>query len=172
MRMTLSGLLVLLLAANAAMSQGIKKKETSPPTRRAEVKADFSNLENRWGLKLKSFTVDSLDPSAPESPEGNILPQGRFTYVLEFQRDVVNYEFDALQKAFSEPLKRLRHVFLDEENIAINAIVSYDLRFQGEVSGVKGEVFRITIDFGHDRETLKVDPRGIRQAKKLVVRPG
>jgi hypothetical protein len=59
----------------------------------------------------------------------------------------------------------VRHIFLDQDQIAINPFVVFSYRIQGEISGVKGEAIRMVVDIEYDAEIMLLN------AKKLVVRP-
>jgi hypothetical protein len=168
MRAPLAALLLLILASAEAMSQDGKKKDDAPRTERKAIKTDFTRLEY-LGLKARSFVVQITDQP---TPAGDSRLQGRIIYELEFEKDVVNYDLDALQKIMAPQSKRLRHLFFDEGNVAINSYFQekYSYGIMGEVSGVKGEAFRVIVEFNsHPPEIINA----IRQhGVKLVVRPG
>ena len=158
MRATFAALLITFLAAHSALCQD----SPQPQSRPALVKADLSYFINS-GLKLKSFTLEFAEQRAMD---GTIVPVGRISYVLEFDRDVANYDLEALQKNLAPQNRRLHHIFFDDENVAINAGQVYDHRLFGEVSGIAGEAVRVVVEF-------LVDPKApVQQARKLVVRPG
>ena len=54
--------------------------------------------------------------------------------------------------------------FIDDDNVAINAYRVYEHRVFGEVSGVKGEAFRILVEFVVEPDVP------VQRATKLVVR--
>ncbi|MBM3995073.1 MAG: hypothetical protein FJ303_13105 [Planctomycetes bacterium] len=125
-------------------------------------KTDFSFFAS-WGLKLKSLSLEFADK---DFPDGRSITVGKLTYVLEFDRTVELYDLDYLQRQFAPQTFRLRHLFFDKDNVAINANRLFEYKLQGDVSGVKGEGFRVIVEF-------VVDPQAsVLQAKKLVVRAG
>jgi hypothetical protein len=134
------------------------------------IQSDLSYFEGAWGMKKVAFTAE-LFRTEDRKPIGKVVPMGRITYTLAFDRDIRNYDLDALQRLFVLTEGKLRHAFFDADNIAINSIVPIGYLIQGEVSGVKGDAVRITIDFGHDMEVMRTDPRGIDRARKFTVRP-
>jgi hypothetical protein len=155
MRALLAGLLLMFLAATAAQGQDAPRKSVP-------IKADFSFFEDNWGLRVKSF---SLDLFQVKTKTGDAMVLGRIIYVLEFEKDVINQDLETIQGIFVDKGRRVRHVFFDQEHIAINPFVVLPYRIQGEISGVKGEAFRILVDMEFDAEAI------ILPAKKLVVRP-
>ena len=68
------------------------------------------------------------------------------------------------------PDGKLRHVFFDQDNVAINGMATFGYLIHGEISGVKGDVIRVIVEFGQDLEIMKLDPHGIQQARKVAVR--
>jgi hypothetical protein len=165
----LAGLLIVCLASTLALSQE-PPKGAPPPTIPFAIVDDLSYFDNVWGLKKRDFAAELWQPSERKLIGNRILTAGRFVYVLEFSKDIQNYDLDALQKVFFFPEGRVRHVFFDQDNVAINGMATYGYLVQGEVSGVKGDVVRVIVEFGHDLEIMKLDPRGIQQARKLAAR--
>jgi len=155
----LSGLFVVLLATippNQDAGAGGPRKFY-----RAAIDADLSYWENAWGFKKKSVSVELTENA----------DLARVVYVIEFGKDVRNYDLDALQKLFFVPGVQVRHVFFDEDNIAINAVVPTGYLIQGDISGVTGDALRVTIEFRVDPRIFDRDPRGLQNAKKLAIRP-
>ena len=155
MRASLAGLLVVFLSANGALGQDAQKKSVP-------IKADFSFFEDNWGLKAKAF---SLELAQVKSKTGEEMVFGRISYVLEFDKDVINQDLETIQGIFGDKSRRVRHVFFDQDHIATNPFMALPYRIQGEISGVRGEAFRIIVDMEFDAEAI------ILPAKKLVVRP-
>jgi len=173
MRATLAGLLILCLASTVALSQQPEKIAPPPPALPPIpflIVDDLSYFENVWGLKKKDFAAEAWPDSQRKLINNRILTAGRFAYVLEFSKDIHNYDLDTLRNYLFFPEGKIRHVFFDADNVAINAMVTHAYLVQGEVSGVKGDVIRVFVEFGHDIEILKTDARGIVQAKKVSAR--
>lgn len=169
---------VLAVSSLPAGQEDKKKSEGLPPPQLPQppqpmpiaLEDDLSYFENVWGLKKRFFGAE-LWPVADRKLLGNrILGAGRFAYVLEFTRDIHNYDLEALQKVLFLPDGKLRHVFFDADNIAINSMATFGYQIHGEVSGVKGDVIRVIVEFGMDLDIIKLDPRNIQQARKMVVR--
>ncbi|MBI1832264.1 MAG: hypothetical protein HYR84_12545 [Planctomycetes bacterium] len=156
-----------ILLAGVAAAASVQAEAPTSRTESAQAgaglsKTDFSYFAS-WGLKLKSLSLEFADK---DLPDGRAITIGKLIYVLEFDKDVVLYDLDALQRQLSPQTLKLRHLFFDKDNVAINANRIYEHKLQGDVSGVKGEGFRIIVDF-------VVDPQAsVLQAKKLVVRAG
>jgi hypothetical protein len=163
MRTLIIGITFTLLAVPCARGQ-------DAPLPSLAIQSDLSYLENAWGMKKLAFTAELFRPE-DRKPIGKVVPMGRITYTMAFDRDIRNYDLDALHRLFTPQEGKLRHLFFDANNIAINSIVPIGYLIQGELSGVKGDAVRVTIDFGHDMEILRNDPRGIDMARKLAVRP-
>jgi hypothetical protein len=155
MRAILAGLLLLFLTANWGLGQDAPKKSVA-------IKADFSFYEDNWGLRVKTFSLDLVQV---KTKTGDPIVIGRITYLLEFDKDVINQDLESIQAIFVDKGRRVRHIFLDQDHIAINPFVVLPYRIQGEISGVRGEAFRIIVDMEFDAEAI------ILPAKKLVVRP-
>jgi hypothetical protein len=156
---TILALLVLMLSSNAATSQPAKKGEPVPPPA-GQIKTDFTYFEY-WCLSLKSYSLDVVEQKLPD---GRIINLARLTYVLEFQNDVPFLQLEPLQRNMRPDYKKLRHLFFDHENVALNGGQFLSYQLQGEVSGKIGESFRVTAEFLDD-------PRAsILNTKKLVVR--
>jgi len=155
MRAILAGLLVVFLSANGALGQDVQKRSVP-------IKSDFSFFEDNWGLKAKAFSLELLQV---KSKTGDAIVLGRITYLLEFDKDVINQDLETIQSIFVDKGRRVRHIFFDQDHIAINPFVVLPYRIQGEISGVRGEAFRIIVDMEFDAEAI------ILPAKKLVVRP-
>jgi hypothetical protein len=172
MRASLAGLLIVCLASTLALSQEPQKGDPPPPPIPFPIPDDLSYFENVWGLKKKDFAAEAWHDSQRKLVNNRILTAGRFVYVLEFTRDIHNYDLDTLKAFLFFPDNKIRHVFFDADNVAINSMVTYGYLVQGEVSGVKGDSLRVVVDFGHDLEIMKADPRGIVQARKLAARRG
>lgn len=169
MRASLAGLLIVCAASTLALSQEPDKGTPQSPIPFAIID-DFSYFDNVWGLKKKDFAAE-LWPESQRKVIGNrILPAGRFVYVLEFSKDIHNYDLDTLRSLFFFPEGKIRHVFFDADNLAINGMTTFGYQLQGELSGVKGDVVRVVVEFGHDLEIMRIDPRGIQQARKLAAR--
>jgi hypothetical protein len=156
MRAILAGLLAVFLAANGALGQDVQKKSVP-------IKADFSFFEDNWGLRVKAFALEQVQQ---KTPAGDTIVIGRITYVLEFEKDAISYDLDAIQNLFADKNRPMRHIFFDKDQIAIEPFFTHRYLIQGEISGVKGEAFRIIVDIVPDAETT------LKLAKKLVVRPG
>ena len=176
MRTKLAGLCILCLASAFAVSQEPQKKgeqlppPVPPPPIPIALEDDLSYFENVWGLKKKYFEA-VLWPDSEKKLLGNrVVTAGRFVYWLEFTRDIQNYDLDSLQRILYLPDARIRHVFFDQDNVAINGMATFGYLIHGEVSGVKGDVIRVIVEFGQDLDIMKVDTRGIQQAKKMAVR--
>jgi hypothetical protein len=171
MRTLIGGLIIVALTAAGAFSQDQAK--TGPlQTTPFLIQDDLSYFANVWGLRKVSFSAERFVPLDRKILGGKIQAQGRLTYILEFDRDIHNYDLEALQRLFVFQDNRLRHVFFDADNIAINSITPIGYLMQGELSGVKGDVIRVTIDFGQDLEIMSIDPRGVDQARKVAARRG
>ena len=124
---------------------------------------DLSYYQNAWGMKVKSTTLDFLDQ---KMPDGSMRSVARISYTLEFGRDIVNYDLDELQRTVvfrkDGEERKIRHIFFDEDNVAF--FVQYAYQFlDGDVSGVKGESFRII---------LELRPDVVQASKRIVARPG
>jgi hypothetical protein len=169
MRAKLAGLLIVCAASTLALSQE-PQKGAPPPTIPIAIDDDLSYYENVWGLKKKLFAAELWPPSERKLINNRILSAGRFVYVLEFSKDIQNYDLEALQKLLFLPDGKIRHVFFDPDNVAINGMATFGYLIHGEISGVKGDVIRVIVEFGHDLEVMKLDPRGIQQARKLSAR--
>jgi hypothetical protein len=160
MRAKIAALLVVALAANTASSQPTKPKEQLPAPVPRLIKTDFAYFEY-LGLRHKSFSLDFFPQKTPN--KGTILI-GRITYLLEFDKNVTNYDLDNLRATLAPQNLRLRHIFFDDDNVAINAYRVYEHRVFGEVSGVKGEAFRILVEFVVEPDVP------VQRGTKLVVR--
>jgi len=161
MRVIFACLVFLSMAAEAALCQSPQSKGDLPPWRSVAVNVDTTYFGYRH-MKLKSLSLQFADPplTAPGAP---VL--GRLVYLLEFERDIWDYDLDSLQKEFIPMNKRLRHIFFDGDNVALNPFRIYDYRIQGEISGIKGEAFRVSVEFPLEPSILVSD------IKKLVIRP-
>lgn len=151
MRALLGGMFLVMLTASGAECQEPKKGERLPPPAR-QISPDFSYFENSLGLRLKSF---NLEVTKQEINRGGSLireMQGRITYVLEFDRDAKLYNFNELQKAFLDPNLKVQHLFFDDDNVALDVNVGYQV--QGIVSGRRGESFRVNAEFGNDGSVM------------------
>jgi hypothetical protein len=126
-------------------------------------KPDLTYFESVWGLKVKSFSAEVLDQKLPD---GGVRAVGRIVYTLEFGMDIANYDLDEFQRLLifrkDGEERKIRHIFFDDDNVAF--YVQYNYQFlEGDVSGVKGESFRIIVE---------MRPDALQQARRMVVRPG
>src|SRR4029078_3896801 len=89
---------------------------------------------------------------------------GRIIYVLEFQHDVPYLQLEPLKRNMAPEMRKMRHLFVDHEGVALNGGRFLDYKLQGEVSGRGGESFRVVAEFLDD-------PRAsILNTKMLIVR--
>jgi PDZ domain len=151
MRATFFGVLIVFVTANWAESQDSKKGNGAPQPTHA-VYPDFSYFEKSLGLCLKSFDIEVSKQKIIRHGKQFQELQGRITYVLEFDRDAQKYNFNELQKAFVDPKKKVEHLFFDKDNIAMNVNVNYQV--EGVVSGLRGESFRVNVEFGSDGSVM------------------
>jgi hypothetical protein len=161
MRANIAALILLPLIVNATLGQAADNKPRPVP-QPPKMKADFSSFE-QWGLQKKSYSIEFAEQVAPD---GGLILLCRINYVLEFEKDVQFYDLENLKLVFFPPNRKIRHIFFGEDNVAINAYRIYEHKLFGEVSGVRGEAFRIVVEFVVDADTP------VQRATKLVVRPG
>jgi hypothetical protein len=146
--------------AGANFGQDAQKKSELVPPPGPQPMLDFSYFDY-WCLYLRSFSINFVDQKLPN---GQVIQVARLTYVLEFTRDVQYLQLEPLMRNYRPENKRMRHLFYDSENVAINGEQFMEYKIQGEISGMQGEAFRVTVEFVDD-------PRfPLRNAKKLVVR--
>ncbi len=121
----------------------------------ADLKVVTDQLEKAFGLKFKSIVV----------ADRTLAPAPEMVLTFEFTKDLPDKK--ALKEAFAatgkKPDKLDKHVLVfhlfDADNVSLTkyGIVSVE----GELSGVKGDAFRVLIYY--DRDALK-------KAKKLEAR--
>jgi hypothetical protein len=155
MRITFGALLVVFLASSGTMGQDAQRQGEFAQAKNGAIIGDFSYYEKVWGIKTVSFKVDG----------GSGLP-AKITYVVEFGKDIIGYDLDELQRTMvfrkDGEERKIRHLIFDENEVAF--FVQYNYRLLvGDVSGVKGERFIVTVD---------IPPEVMPFVKKFVARPG
>jgi hypothetical protein len=127
------------------------------------IAVDFSYFNKAWGLKLKSLTLEK------NGSERDL----KFTF--EFDRDLEPDDLTQLQAGFAQaPLTgpgakaapSIWYHFFDQDNVSMGKVYfdpsKKGSKFEGEITGVRGDAFRVTI------ANVSVNEN----AKKLVARPG
>src|SRR5262249_10869568 len=128
------GAALLLSALCIATADGGAKKE-----KQIDLKCDMGYLEMTYGIKYKSHTVDQTG--------------GKVKLLLEFTKDVENLQ--EMRRALTPPVfsgktveVQLYFHYFDEDNVLIYKIAADKL--EGELSGKKGDAFRLIIPFTGD----------------------
>lgn len=152
-----------LAAALLTISGALAQQLPTPQSKLVTLKGDFTYFEKTWGLKVKGLSAEVVEL---KQPDGGIRLLGTITYLLEFGHDIDGYDLDELQRTVVHrkdgEVRKIRHLFFDENDVAFETQYHYR-SLVGDVSGVKGEAFQVTVDFNE---------RAIRYTKKLVVRTG
>jgi hypothetical protein len=130
------------------------KKENAP-------KMDMSYLQKTWGLECKSQKVEHSSSVDLRYGSGG----WQITFRLEFTRDVNPKEMMREQLTAREPKSSdsaLWFYFFDSENVMIYKTPPN--KIEGEVSGVKGDSFRVSI--------ISLEATMLDKTQKIEVRPG
>lgn len=117
----------------------LQSSPEAPTIPQTKWKSDYT--EKTWGLKLKSV-----------KQARNQLPTV-VSLVFEFTKDLTPEETIAVQKAFGKNAKMgesLECCFFDEDGVLFHKIGGGADGFSqiGEIQGVKGDAFRVTINGG------------------------
>jgi hypothetical protein len=128
----------------AASGPGLSQEKSQPngPL------GDLRYLQNRWGLQLKSSSINPVGKGKVE-----------IAMLLEFDRELTYQELAELHEAMGLRIKKIRLLFQDADNVIFNE-ASY--RIDGEISGMQGDAIRL--------RTLDVYEQTVDRAKKLIVR--
>jgi hypothetical protein len=136
---------------------GLTLASPAQNTKNINLKYNLDYLEKTWGIKLKSPQIDLRGRGGSE-----------IKLLLEFTKDVENVQGmrDAFQpiiitSAKDNRLPKLYFYVFDDDNVSLAKMqITYT---QGEVTGKKGDAFRITVG--------QIGGTDLQKAKKLEVRP-
>ena len=173
MRTIIASVVAAFLVAGSLRSQESQSQAEATLTVPIGFTTDSSIFERKWGMKLKSMSLVYYKKEGEKTIEKDgwtkvvktVETHGRISYLFEFETSLPFYDLDILQRTLSAENKKIRHLFFNDENVALNAGVQRGHTVFGAVSGIQGEAIRVTYDLGKDPEIM------IRNAKKLVVRP-
>jgi len=146
-------LLVLLLCLVAGAAEENKKADEK---KKEDVKVVTVDLEERWGTKYKSHTVEDVTDGG--------IPKKKVKVLLEFAKNATEDELRVMRALFGPgPSAQLNYQLwvycFDEDNVSIG---KFELdKPEKEVSGRKGDAFRliVAIDAKTFMKTCKIEAR-------------
>jgi hypothetical protein len=128
---------------------GVRSQDKEKPKGEG-IKCDMEYLEKTWGIKCKSLTLES---------------SGKLKLLMEFTKDVSDLK--AMREALTPPNLRdgkeseptFYFHYFDKENVQLMKVRVEKL--EGELSGKKGDAFRIYLPWGggNSVNTVKIEGR-------------
>ena len=134
------------------------------------IKWNMEYLEKTWGIQLKSVKIEEFKDTKDEKP----YMAARM--LLEFGKDIEKEELSEVYGNLTAQVVggkavgqgRLGFHFFDEENISLGTQVVSHL--QGNLTGKKGDAFRITVPIPAVVTDGKLEQIGADKIRKVEVR--
>jgi hypothetical protein len=135
----------------------VEQQKDAGAEKKGGLRFDDTYMEKTWGIKFKSYKLDG----------------GRLILLFQFTKDIDDATElrKALARFSGRPAKpgEATHFFyyFDKENVAITKFSPESV--QGELSGKKGDAFRVSIPFssGGDLSGTKLELRPVPPEKKV-----
>ena len=139
--------LLLLVLAVPSMAQTEKA---------TDIKCDMGYLEKTWGVKLKNFAI----------VENNGVTSMKL--LLEFTKDVEDLQ--GMRQALTPPPPKsvnpvIFYHYFDKDGVRVGKVIPHSL--QGELSGMKGDAFRLFLPFegAYVKDAVKLEARPTEEGK-------
>jgi hypothetical protein len=137
----------------ASKPAAIKKPEDSPVIKdKLPHKLDLSILEKLWKVKIKSIRHR-------EEVGGKDAPRnaGNYEILLEFTETLDERATEQMTEAIESSRLPFEFYYLDADNVVLRRVSA--VRVMGEITGTKGDAFRLTFPSPTESEIVRLEAR-------------